>query len=635
MKFTATLVGVLLSLVLCAQQYAPERVGKKARAIYQKAIAAADAENYEQSLLLIDQALQKDPLFLDALLSKAGIYGQLKRYAEAVASYEQSFSIDPGYTREYRLPYCINLTGIGRFNDALAAVEDFLAMSTLNSAARKAGEFRKKNLLFALQQQAAFPGSYDPGFQNAGDAINSSDAEYFPSLTIDGKTLVLTRRVNGRNEDFFSAVLQGNDWGKAVPLEGTVNTPYNEGAQQISQDGRWLVFTGCDFPDGYGSCDLYISYRTADGWGRPQNLGPLVNTAAWETSPCLSPDKQSLYFSSTRPGGFGAADLYVSTLMPNGRWSAPQNLGSAINTAGDEKAPFMHADNESLFFTSDGLQGYGGSDIFLAKKSADGFDQPINLGYPINTIDNEGSLIVSSDGETAFYASDRPEGKGGLDIYSFRLRTELRPQSTTWVEGSIYDSLTGKGMPAIVELVDLGTKRMVMQVQADADGRYLTSLPKGRDYAFSVNKKGYLFYSGRFALEGLEPGAHYTLDIPMQSLVKGANITLRNILFATGKHDLLPGSFVELEKVAALLQENGLLNVQINGHTDNVGKQQDNQLLAENRARAVVEFLVSRGIAAKRLSYKGFGAAVPVADNSTEEGRAVNRRTEMLVVSGN
>lgn len=635
MKFTATLVGVLLSLVLCAQQYAPERVGKKVRAIYQKAIAAADAENYEQSLLLIDQALQKDPLFLDALLSKAGIYGQLKRYAEAVASYEQSFSIDPGYTREYRLPYCINLTGIGRFNDALAAVEDFLAMSTLNSAARKAGEFRKKNLLFALQQQAAFPSSYDPGFQNAGDAINSSDAEYFPSLTIDGKTLVLTRRVNGRNEDFFSAVLQGNDWGKAVPLEGTVNTPYNEGAQQISQDGRWLVFTGCDFPDGYGSCDLYISYRTADGWGRPQNLGPLVNTAAWETSPCLSPDKQSLYFSSTRPGGFGAADLYVSTLMPNGRWSAPQNLGSAINTAGDEKAPFMHADNESLFFTSDGLQGYGGSDIFLAKKSADGFDQPINLGYPINTIDNEGSLIVSSDGETAFYASDRPEGKGGLDIYSFRLRTEMRPQSTTWVEGSIYDSLTGKGMPAIVELVDLGTKRMVMQVQADADGRYLTSLPKGRDYAFSVNKKGYLFYSGRFALEGLEPGAHYTLDIPMQSLVKGANITLRNILFATGKHDLLPGSFVELEKVAALLQENGLLNVQINGHTDNVGKQQDNQLLAENRARAVVEFLVSRGIAAKRLSYKGFGAAVPVADNSTEEGRAVNRRTEMLVVSGN
>lgn len=281
------------------------------------------------------------------------------------------------------------------------------------------------------------------------------------------------------------------------------------------------------------------------------------------------------------------------------------------------------------------MQGYGGSDIFLAKKSADGFDQPINLGYPINTIDNEGSLIVSSDGETAFYASDRPEGKGGLDIYSFRLRTEMRPQSTTWVEGSIYDSLTGKGMPAIVELVDLGTKRMVMQVQADADGRYLTSLPKGRDYAFSVNKKGYLFYSGRFALEGLEPGAHYTLDIPMQSLVKGANITLRNILFATGKHDLLPGSFVELEKVAALLQENGLLNVQINGHTDNVGKQQDNQLLAENRARAVVEFLVSRGIAAKRLSYKGFGAAVPVADNSTEEGRAVNRRTEMLVVSGN
>jgi outer membrane protein OmpA-like peptidoglycan-associated protein len=634
MKRYCTVLFFFLLPGLYAQQYVPELVSKKAKAIYQKAIQAADREDFEQALRYIDQALEKDSRYVDAMLSRAGILGQLKRYADAVKSYEQAFAVDPGYTREYQLPYSINLTGMGRFEEALAAVNDFLSIPSLSVSSVKAGQYRKNNILFALQQQAAFVEPFDPGFRNAGDAINTTDPEYFPSLTIDGRTLVFTRRVNWRNEDFFSALAQGNSWEKATPLDGTVNSAFNEGAQQISQDGKWLVFTGCDFPDGYGSCDLYISYRGTDGWSKPQNLGPQINTEAWETSPCLSPDKQALYFSSTRPGGYGAADLYVSRLMPNGRWSAPENLGPAINTAGDEKAPFMHADNETLYFTSDGLQGYGGSDIFLAKKTLTGFERPLNLGFPINTIDNEGSLIVSSDGRTAFYASDRPEGKGGLDIYSFRLREELRPLNTTWVQGRIYDSLTGKGMPALVELVDLQSKRLVMQVQADAEGNYLTSLPKGRNYAFSVNKKGYLFHSGRFALQGLDTVQYFNQDIAMQPLAAGANITLRNILFETGKHELLPASFVELDRVVVLLQENAALKVQINGHTDNIGQPQDNQLLSENRAKSVVDFLVSRGIQPTRLSYKGFGATAPVADNATEQGRSLNRRTEMLVVSG-
>jgi outer membrane protein OmpA-like peptidoglycan-associated protein len=634
MKRYCTVLFFFLLPGLYAQQYVPELVSKKAKAIYQKAIQAADREDFEQALRYIDQALEKDSRYVDAMLSRAGILGQLKRYADAVKSYEQAFAVDPGYTREYQLPYSINLTGMGRFEEALAAVNDFLSIPSLSVSSVKAGQYRKNNILFALQQQATFVEPFDPGFRNAGDAVNTTDPEYFPSLTIDGRTLVFTRRVNWRNEDFFSALAQGNSWEKATPLDGTVNSAFNEGAQQISQDGKWLVFTGCDFPDGYGSCDLYISYRGTDGWSKPQNLGPQINTEAWETSPCLSPDKQALYFSSTRPGGYGAADLYVSRLMPNGRWSAPENLGPAINTAGDEKAPFMHADNETLYFTSDGLQGYGGSDIFLAKKTLTGFERPLNLGFPINTIDNEGSLIVSSDGRTAFYASDRPEGKGGLDIYSFRLREELRPLNTTWVQGRIYDSLTGKGMPALVELVDLQSKRLVMQVQADAEGNYLTSLPKGRNYAFSVNKKGYLFHSGRFALQGLDTVQYFNQDIAMQPLAAGANITLRNILFETGKHELLPASFVELDRVVVLLQENAALKVQINGHTDNIGQPQDNQLLSENRAKSVVDFLVSRGIQPTRLSYKGFGATAPVADNATEQGRSLNRRTEMLVVSG-
>ena len=436
------------------------------------------------------------------------------------------------------------------------------------------------------------------------------------------------------NEDFYESAFNDTSWQRSKGLPGDINTSSNEGAQNISQDGQWLIFTGCNFPDGFGSCDLYISYLTAEGWSTPENLGENINTEAWESAPSLSPDKRDLYFASNRAGGFGKSDIYVSHRLPNGTWSAPKNAGPKINTSGTESCPFIHADNQTLYFTSDGHPGYGGDDLFMVKKSDSGqWANAENLGYPINTIENEGSLVISAEGKTAYYASDRSDSKGGLDLYSFELREEVRPYKTLWVKGKVYDAKTKKGLPSAVELTDLDSKEILSKVQTDETGNYLITLPVGKDYAFNVSRKGYLFFSDNFPLKNNAPDSTYNIDIPLQPLEKNATVILKNIFFDVNKYELQPASFVELDNLVSLMRENPTLKISINGHTDNTGTPADNIKLSNNRANQVVRYLISKGIDASRLSSKGWGESQPIAANDTEEGRAKNRRTEMKVVN--
>jgi outer membrane protein OmpA-like peptidoglycan-associated protein len=294
----------------------------------------------------------------------------------------------------------------------------------------------------------------------------------------------------------------------------------------------------------------------------------------------------------------------------------------------------MHADNQSLYFTSNGHPGYGGDDLFLVRKGPNRtWSNPQNLGYPINTIENEGSLVIAADGITAYYASDRSDSRGGLDLYTFELRKDIRPIKTLWVKGKVFDKKTTKGLPTSVELTDLLTKQMVSKVQTDESGNYLITLPTGRDYAFNVNRKGYLFFSDNFPLSQKVADSTYNIDIPLQPLEANATIVLKNIFFDVNKSEIKSASQVELDNVVGLLKENPTLKIKINGHTDNVGKPADNLTLSNDRAKAVVAYLTAKGINASRLSFEGFGATVPVADNSTEEGRANNRRTELKVIS--
>lgn len=617
-----------------AQWYNPDKVNKKAQQLNEEAYEAAQEGNYTGAITLLDKALQADPKFLDAILSKAGIYGNLKNYPLSVKEYENAFKLDAQYSDVYLLPYSISLAGTGNFSKALEAVNKFLQNPTLNAQSKKAGNFRKSTYKFALDYAVLHPeAAAAPAPQNLGDSINTIHLEYFPSLTIDGKSMVFTRRINS-DEDFYVSNFINGSWSKARPIEGRVNTNLNEGAQNISQDGEWLVFTGCNYPEGLGSCDLYISYKTKSGkWTEPQNLPGVINSEFWESSPCLSPDKRDLYFSSNRTGGFGGKDIWVSHQNTNGRWTEPVNLGPVINTSSDEGCPFIHADNQTLYFNSNGHAGYGATDLFLSRKKDDfNWSTPQNLGYPINTIDDEGSLIVASNGKTAYYASDGADTKGGLDIYSYQLPDSSRAAKTLWVNGKVFDKKTGEGLPSLVELFEVNSSRMVSRLQTDENGHYLITLPVGKDYVLNVNRKNYLFYSDHFSLPSNQVDTSFYVDIPLQPIETGASIVLKNIFFDSKKWELKPGSQTELNKVVQLLNDNPALKIEITGHTDNIGNPADNLILSENRAKSVVKYLIANGIAPGRLMSKGYGETRPIAPNNSEENRAQNRRTELKVL---
>ena len=618
-----------------AQWYDPEKVNKKAGDIYAMAYEQAKEMQYEKALISMGEALKIDPRFVDVFLSRAGIYAEMKNYTASVKDFDMGFLMDSVYSATYLLPYSISLAGTGYFSKALQMVNKFLATPKLNTQSIKAGNYRKKSYEFALKYQQEKPlGSYVFAPVNLGTGINSSALEYFPSLTIDGKKMIFTRRVNN-DEDFYESNFINGAWSVATPLSGKINTNLNEGAQNISQDGDWLIYTGCNYPEGQGSCDLYIAYKTKNGnWTEPENIGPIVNTDFWESSPSLSPDKKDLYFSSSMQGGYGGKDIWVTHRGTNGKWSRPENLGSIVNTSADEGCPFMHADNQTLYFNSNGHPGYGLTDLFFTRMDDKGkFTTPVNLGYPVNTIDDEGSLIVSADGKTSYYASDGGITKGGLDLFSFQLPAPARALQTIWVKGKVFDKKTNAGLPSTVELTDIMSRRVISRLQTDEEGNYLVTLPKGKDYAFNVNRKGYLFYSDNFSMETALPDSPLVVNIPLQMLIAGSSVILKNIFFDVKKYELKPASLNELDKVIALLNENPKLSIQISGHTDNVGKPADNIILSVNRAKAVTAYFISKGINPKRLTAKGFGETKPISTNNTEDGKAQNRRTELSVTS--
>lgn len=619
-----------------SQSYNRNTINKKAIALYDQAMERAQDDKLVLAAGLLQQSIGIDPNYVEAYLSLAGVYSQLKNYKASIDNYEKAFALDPDFTMAYKLAYSINLAGMGEFEKALGAVNELLEKKPpKNETSLKAAQYRQRTYLFAVEyakKEAAVNYVFAP--KNMGSNINSDESEYFPSLTIDSRELIFTRKLGGANEDFFYSKEKEQQWEKAKPVEGNVNTPQNEGAQNISQDGAWLVFTACGRPDGFGGCDIYLSFLDKGGWSEAVNAGKNINSDQWDSQPCLSPDKRDLYFTSRRLGGYGGSDLYVSHLQSNGRWGEPENLGPGINTKGDEQCPFIHADNQTLYFTSNFWPGYGEDDLFYVRKQpGNTWSTPVNLGYPINTINKEATLFISADGKTAYYASDRSDSKGGLDIYSFELREDVRPYKTLWVRGQVIDKKTSQGLPSAVELIDLQTGQPVSKVQTDEQGNYLLTLPTGKDYAFNVNRKGYLFYSDNYPLSQKAPDSVYEKNIFLQPIEVNASIVLRNIFFDVGKYDLAPASLAELDKVVQLLNDNPGVHIQISGHTDNTGKPADNLALSNNRAKTVVSYLINKGIAPPRLSFKGYGASLPVADNTTEAGKATNRRTELKVIS--
>ncbi|MBU3713857.1 MAG: flagellar motor protein MotB [Ferruginibacter sp.] len=616
------------------QWYDPEKVNKKAKRIYEEAYDLAENNQYRDAIAKIGKAIKIEPDYVEAFLSMGSIYAELKKYDSSVMYYEKAFTLDPKFSFNYHLPYSISLAGMGEFEKAALAIDSFIQTPGLNEQSKQAASYRKSTFDFAINYKKQNKDNYYFNPVNVGSGINSDYSEYFPCLTIDRKKMIFTRRVS-RNEDFYVSDWINGKWSEAKAVEGDINTADNEGAQTISQDGDCIIFTGCNYQQGFGSCDLYISYRLKNGnWTEAFNLGNKVNTEAWEAQPSLSPDKRDLYFCSNRKGGYGGYDIWVSHVQADGTWGRPENLGPIINTSGNEYSPFIHSDNQTFYFNSNKHQGYGKLDIFMSKKTnEENWTTPFNLGYPINSIDDEGTLYVASDGKTAYYSSSRNSNDNKLDIYQIELNRNVTATRTLWIQGKVTDKKTNAGLPSSVELTEINTGRTISLLQTDEDGHYLAVLPEGKDYIFNVNRKGYLFYSDHFSIPVNSIDSFYTLNIPLQPIEAGASVVLKNIFFDNNKFSLQPSSLIELDNLVKLLNDNPKLILQISGHTDNVGKKNANLLLSINRAKSVVNYLTSKGIKKERLVPKGFGDEKPVASNDTEHGKSLNRRTEINVIS--
>ena len=635
-RFSISGCFLFLALAVQAQTYNPSKVSKKAQEFYAQAMNRIDDGNWVSAIGLLQKANEADADFADARLTLGTIYSRLKNYKSSAENFEKAFAIDSVYSFDFRVQYATQLAGMGQFEKALHIVNDVLAKKPpKNSGSLTNAMNRQKSFQFAVSFEKNHPvNNYTFKPINLGKEINSSHPEYLPILSIDGSELIFTRRLTGTNEDFFVSKKDSSGWGMAKPAGGNINTPQSEAAQTLSADGEWMIYAASGREDSYGNYDLYMAQKTNEEWEDVYHFGLGINTDQWEAQPSLSPDRKDLYFASRRPGGFGGIDIYVSHLKPNGYYSQPENMGPGINTSGDDQCPFIHADNQTLYFTSNGWLGYGDDDLFVVRKQPNGeWGKPENLGYPINTIEKEGTMCIAADGKTAYYAADRNDSYGGLDIYSFELREDVRPVKTLWVKGKITDKNTGKPVVSTLELNNLATHQTISHIQTDDAGNYFMTLPVGKDYAFNVNSKGYLFYSDNFLMANKSPDSTYIKNILLEPIASNASVVLKNIFFEVNKYELNPESQTELDNLVRLLNENPTMEIEISGHTDNVGKPSDNMVLSNNRAKAVVNFLISKKINPARLVAKGFGETKPLADNKTEAGRLQNRRTEMRVIS--
>ena len=647
-KFVLALLFFCCTTQVWSQDYTTvNTTNKKAKKWYDSSTREAFNGQPKDALNSINQALRLDPNFIDAHIQWANLQYDLGDYNQAEAGFMRVVGMDPNYSENAF--YNLGLIGFKLKNYDKAG--DYFQMyldSDPKSTRRKQKAVKHLSRARVLAKATKNPVPFEP--INLGPNINTPGDEYLPSLTADGQTLIYNvfrgNRING-DENFYTSKMVANEWQLGQPVN-QVNTPYNEGAQSLSPNGRLLIFTACERKNGIGSCDLYYSEYTCDGWSKVKILPQPISTTAWESQPSISADGNTIYFSSNRKGTLGGKDLWMSQRMPNGKWQEPINLGDQINTSSDEKAPFIHPDGQTLYFLSEGHPGMGGTDLFVARKEANGvWGKPTNLGYPINSTSDEGPLIVSTDGQTAYFSSMNAfEGaQGKMDIYSFELYEAARPQPVTYTKAIVKDEETNAPLVAAIEIIDLASGQTLSKSTSDCEGEFLVTLPIGKNYMLNINKEGYLFHSENFALDNSSGISDpFELKIKLVPVPKDLTnsgetpkpnatpIVLKNVFFETGSSALLDISKVELNRLKTMLENYPNLRIQINGHTDNVGSDEANLNLSTDRAKAVHDFLVEKGINRERLKYKGFGETDPIATNTNEIGRQKNRRTEFVII---
>ncbi len=640
------LILLFLPVDIYAQTYSSDN--KKAVEFFERAFGYYNSYQYKESVYWAEAALEKDNKFIEVYYLLSDIYAEVGKPQKTIQYLKTAVEIRPEKNIQAFLTLAKTELSIGNYADAKTHFLDLNKYDVLHIYT-KLSDSLIMVCNFGIEAMNN-PVNFKP--VNAGENINSEFDEYLPALSANEKLLIFTRLIpSGKisfdgqyefQEDFFVSRKKGNEYSKAEAFGEPLNTHSNEGAQSISADGRMLFFTSCDYESGKnphgksnGSCDIFVSHKNGNKWSKPLNLGTPVNSKFWESQPSFSADGKTLYFTSNRPGGKGGMDIWMSQMKPDSTWMIPVNCGDRINTSKHEQSPFIHYDNTTLYFSSNGLTGMGKQDLFLSKKdSSNHWKKPVNLGYPINTCDEEVTMAINPTGDKAYYSSEKKPSLGGLDLFYFELDTKIRPNPVTFVSGVVYDIETSEKLSSTVKLIRLTDNIVVASAMSDpVNGEYLICIPSGNDYAFNVSKSGYLFFSENFSLtENKDSLKNYYFDIPLSPLKKGKKTILKNIFFDYDSYEIKKTSFVELENLYNFLKNNETVKIEISGHTDNIGNENHNLELSVKRAKAVYEYLTVKGISSERIRFEGYGSKQPIDSNENEKGRQNNRRTEFKIL---
>ncbi|MEL6559722.1 MAG: OmpA family protein [Bacteroidota bacterium] len=613
---------------------------KKAISFYQAGLNNSRRFQYEEAVENFENAIRKDGSFIEAYFALGSVYKKAKDYSSAIRSFEQGIAATPTQDKVYKF---YGLVGETYF----AAKEYKKARGYLNAYLENNKQIKpdtesKYSLLLIhskfAEEAIKNPVEFDP--EIVSKSVNRFPVQYFPVLTADESQMIYTARKAikpGFDEDIYIARKDSlNNWQRSKLISPNISRQgINEGACSISADGRVLVFTICRDRRGLGSCDLYISKKVGDNWSYPKNMKAPINSPKWESQPALSADGRTLYFVSDRAGGIGKLDIWKSTINDEGVWSKPLNLGETVNTPYDDITPFIHANGKNLYFSSKGHPGFGGHDLFRTSKLDSSWTKPVNMGYPVNDMEDQISLFVTPNGQTGYFSREEEENfQYRSEIYRFSIpegdRVEVK---SIYLSGKVSDKETKKYLGSQIEIFNQESSEEVFKVQSDSvNGEYLVVLNEGGRYGMYVSRPGYLFKELDFDLKQSDKLlSYYTLNIELEKVKAGTKKILKNIFFDFDKFELKESSIPELEVFADFMKKNKTVKVEIQGHTDNNGGEEYNQQLSENRAKAVYLFLINKGISKSRLLYSGKGSSKPLADNNSEEGRGQNRRIEFII----
>ncbi len=588
-------------------------------------------KKYEKAENYYLKALKNSGTQLEVIQAVGSFYMDRKEYEKAVDVYKKKSSPAMSFTLAKNLALAM------QYKHAQTVLSNWKIPQNITKEQQNEYDRLKRNIQFGSASQYK---KHDIVPENLAFRINTKYTEYFPSISPDDSTLIFTRRVGGMDDDFFIAKRDScGGWFIARDMGMPPNSTKQEVAHYISADRNYLFLMRCGNTsvNGWtmGGCDLYFAYRKGNGWSEAVPFGATINTPSFEGMPSLSSDNKELYFVSDREGGYGGLDIWVTKYI-DGYWQIPENLGPEINTPFNETAPFIAADNRTLYFASDGHSGFGGIDLFVSNRKNNRWQRPENLGYPINTVYDDVSICVAANGQKAYFSSDRPGGLGGMDIYETPLPEKLQPTPVTYLYGIVKDSLDGNALQyAQMEWKDAATNELLMHYQSNpGDASFVSAIELNRKMILNVYRSGYLdftdtllfteahtiipdTYNVALLYQGYEPPKHDSLllIVNFHKNILELNDSIKKAIANT----LAP--FANVESAEFL----------INGYTDDIGTPYINEDFSYTRSRNVAKILVGLGIEPHLIKTRGWADVNPIAPNDTEENRYKNRRVEIVI----